>query len=167
MLAIPTGGPTGSSIVAGLVLGSLACGQTPASPPDAGLIERVRVTMGSDLKLTAVAADEAAAVSAFEEVFAEFERLDALMSVWREGSDVLRLNAAAGRRPVKVSAEVLEVLRIARQVSEVDRGKIRRHIRPAYGPLEVRPRSRQPDSRQRKGAAASTARRLSSARIEQ
>ena len=131
MLAIPTGGPTGSSIVAGLVLGSLACGQTPASPPDAGLIERVRVTMGSDLKLTAVAADEAAAVSAFEEVFAEFERLDALMSVWREGSDVLRLNAAAGRRPVKVSAEVLEVLRIARQVSEWTEGK----FDVTFGPL--------------------------------
>ena len=82
-----------------------------------------------------MAADEAAAVSAFEEVFAEFERLDALMSVWREGSDVLRLNAAAARRPVKVSAEVLEVLRIVRQVSEWTEGKFDVTFGRAYGPL--------------------------------
>ena len=65
--------------------------------------------MGSELRLTAWTADEVAALAAFDAVFAEFERLDALMSVWRPGSDVLRVNAAAGDRPVALQPEVIEV----------------------------------------------------------
>jgi len=74
--------------------------------------------MGSELRLTAWVADQAAAHAAFDEVFGEFDRLEDLMSVWREGSDVQRLNAAAGEHPVPTSPEVREVLGIAHQVSE-------------------------------------------------
>jgi thiamine biosynthesis lipoprotein len=106
---------------------ALACAGTPPrerSRPD-DLIEmiRERVTMGSLLQLTAWTRDEPGAVAAFEAVFAEFDRLDRLMSVWKEGSDVTRLNAAAGKAPVAVSAEVFEVLTVARQVSEWTGGK--------------------------------------------
>jgi thiamine biosynthesis lipoprotein len=79
--------------------------------------------MGSELRLSAWTTDETAARAAFEEVFKEFDRLEGLMSVWRKGSDVLRLNAAAGGDPVAVSPEVLEVLGLARQVSEWTDGK--------------------------------------------
>ncbi len=79
--------------------------------------------MGSELRLTAWTARESGALSAFDAVFAEFDRLDALMSVWRDGSDVQRLNAAAGQHPVPVSAEVREVLRAAHQVSRWTGGK--------------------------------------------
>ena len=82
------------------------------------LVERARLAMGTELRLTAWTADDQAAGRVFDEVFAEFERLESLMSNWREGSDVLRLNAAAGDRPVRVSPEVREVLLIAHQVSE-------------------------------------------------
>lgn len=78
--------------------------------------------MGSDLRLTAWTQDEHAAASAFDTVFQEFERLEALMSVWRPGSDVLRINAAAGDHAVAVSADVRDALRIARQVSEWTEG---------------------------------------------
>ena len=81
------------------------------------------MTMGSELRLTAWTSDEAIAGSAFSEVFAEFDRLDNLMSVWRAGSDIQRLNDAAGDHAVSVSREVLEVLRVARQVSEWTGGK--------------------------------------------
>ena len=74
--------------------------------------------MGSDLRLTAWTADDVAAVAAFDAVFREFDRLEDLMSVWREGSDILRLNAAAGDHPVSVSADVREALTIAHQVSD-------------------------------------------------
>src|SRR2546425_5941094 len=40
------------------------------------------------------------------------------MSVWRDGSDIQRLNAAAGDHPVRVSPKVREVLGVARQVSD-------------------------------------------------
>jgi thiamine biosynthesis lipoprotein len=79
--------------------------------------------MGSLLQLTAWTRDEPAAVAAFEAVFAEFDRLDRLMSVWKEGSDITRLNAAAGQAPVAVSAEVFEVLTVAQKVSEWTGGK--------------------------------------------
>lgn len=87
--------------------------------------------MGSELRLTAWTTDRAATAAAFEAVVAEFERLDALMSVWRPGSDVLRVNAAAGDRPVEVGADVREVLRVAWQVSEWTNGK----FDVTFGPL--------------------------------
>ncbi len=74
--------------------------------------------MGTELRLTAWTADEPAALAAFDAVFKEFERLEALMSVWRPGSDVLRINAAAGERAVPVGTDVRDALKIARQVSE-------------------------------------------------
>jgi FAD:protein FMN transferase len=97
---------------------SFLAGCGDGSRPVPHLVERVRPAMGSELRLTAWTADEVAAVAAFDAVFAEFERLDALMSVWRPGSDVLKLNAAAGEHPVALQPEVIEVLAIARQVSE-------------------------------------------------
>jgi len=94
-----------------------ACGGGPRGP-SAHLVERAGIAMGSDLRLSAWTADEAAAGAAFDRVFNEFERLEALMSVWRPGSDVLRINAAAGDHAVAVSADTRDALRIARQVSE-------------------------------------------------
>jgi thiamine biosynthesis lipoprotein len=79
--------------------------------------------MGSELQVSVWTADEAAASAAADAVFAEFERLESLMSVWRDGSDILRLNAAAGRSAVPVSPDVLAVLQSARQISDLTGGK--------------------------------------------
>lgn len=79
--------------------------------------------MGSDLRVTAWTADEARGRRAIDRVFDEFDRLDRLMSVWREGSDVLRINAAAGISPVKVADDVRSVLHTSIQVSEWTGGK--------------------------------------------
>jgi thiamine biosynthesis lipoprotein len=103
--------------LAELTVSSAACSRAPAAAR-AHRIERIGASMGSALRLTAWTADEAAARAAFDAVFAEFERLEAMMSVWRPGSDVLRINAAAGDHAVAVQADVHDVLRIARQVSE-------------------------------------------------
>ena len=110
-----------SAALAGLLA---ACGATshPAAPPGTK-VERARVTMGSELRLTAWTADETAAIAAFDEVFAEFDRLESLLSIWRDGSDVQRLNAAAGIHPVPVSPETLEVLAMARQIGDWTEGK--------------------------------------------
>ena len=101
----------------------LLAGCDAATPPTATQVERARVAMGSELKLTAWTGNEPAAVAAFEEVFAEFDRLESLLSVWRDGSDLQRLNAAAGLHPVPVSAETIEVLTVARQVGDWTEGK--------------------------------------------
>ncbi len=96
--------------------------QSPAVH-DAHIVARSGLAMGSELTLMAWASDEDATNRAFDAVFEEFDRLDHLMSVWKEGSDILRLNAAAGDHPVPVSAETLEVLVTAKQVSEWTHGK--------------------------------------------
>jgi FAD:protein FMN transferase len=99
-----------------------ACQYRPQPTPPA-LVERAAVTMGSELRLTAWTPDEAAALAAFAEVFREFARLDVLLSVWRAGSDVERINQAAGQAAVRTSEEVRVVLREARQASEWTGGK--------------------------------------------
>jgi thiamine biosynthesis lipoprotein len=102
-----------------LITASISC---RASSSDAHgrirVVDRVGVAMGSELHLTAWSTDEAAARLAFEAVFAEFERLEALMSTWRPASDVVRINTAAGVEAVSVAPEVRDVLRQARQISE-------------------------------------------------
>jgi len=113
-------------VVAPLLLalaGGVACGPRPAPAPPSRLVERTHPTMGSEVQVTAWTSNEAEALSAFDAVFAEFDRLDAMMSVWRPGSDIVRLNDAAGEHPVAVSAETREVLRVAHQVSEWTGGK--------------------------------------------
>jgi FAD:protein FMN transferase len=79
--------------------------------------------MGTAVHISAWTTDEAATETAFDKAFDEFDRLDGLMSVWKEGSDVLRINDAAGRSPVVVSPEVREVLHASREVSEWTAGK--------------------------------------------
>ena len=79
--------------------------------------------MGSLVDLTAWTTNEPAANDAFDHAFREFDRLDALLSVWKDGSDVLRMNAAAGKAPVKVSGDTIEVLAIAHDVSAWTNGK--------------------------------------------
>ena len=109
-----------------LLVTSIACSEPPSQPEltfGPVLVERTHATMGSELRVTAWTAERAAAEAAIEEVFREFDRLDAVMSVWREGSEVLQLNAAAGERPVRIGADVRETLVVARQVSEWTDGK--------------------------------------------
>jgi thiamine biosynthesis lipoprotein len=111
----------GAVLVSALCL--TACGAGSSQRTQASLVERSHVSMGSEVRLTAWAPDDAETLGAFAKVFDEFDRLDRLMSVWREGSDVLRINAGAGGPAVPVSPEVREVIGEARQVSEWTDGK--------------------------------------------
>lgn len=102
-------------------LATAACAAPPA--PERRLVERTQVAMGSQLRLAAWTADEPSTLTAFDSVFREFERLEALLSIWRDGSDVVRLNAMAGVKPVPVSADTLEVLTVAKQAGDWTHGK--------------------------------------------
>ena len=99
------------------VAASVACRQ-PALDRQALLVERTHVTMGTEVRVAVWTTDEAGASGAADAVFGEFDRLDDLMSVWKDTSEVQRLNAAAGQHPVSIGLEVHETLQIARQVSE-------------------------------------------------
>ncbi len=107
-------------------IGTAACRREAPAPaaaqstptPAAHMVARSGLAMGSSLTLMAWTAADDPANRAFDAVFAEFTRLDALMSVWKPGSEVIRLNEAAGQHAVPVSRETLEALTTARQVSE-------------------------------------------------
>jgi len=105
------------------LLAAIACSRTSSTNAHPSVVERSRVSMGTEVHISAWATDEAATVTAFDKAFDEFDRLDALMSTWKDGSDILRLNAAAGNAPVAVSAEVREVLHASQEVSEWTSGK--------------------------------------------
>jgi thiamine biosynthesis lipoprotein len=112
-------------LAAGLVPTMMAaCGPAPreAAAP-AVLVERARVSMGSELRLTAWTSDEANAAAAFEHVFEDFEYLDRMLSVWHPDSDVSRLNASAGQGAIRMNPITIEILQIARGVSEQTGGK--------------------------------------------
>lgn len=112
-------GALGRAVACATAILVAGCGseRTPApARPRAAVVEE-RLAMGSLLTLTAWTADEPAARRAFAVVFAEFDRLDALLSVWKPDSDVARINRDAARTPVPVRQETRAVLHAAEQVS--------------------------------------------------
>ena len=81
------------------------------------------MAMGSALRLAAWTTSEREAEIAFEHVFREFDRLESLLSIWKDESDVVRMNRNAGVAPVPVSQDTINVLREAAQASALTRGK--------------------------------------------
>ena len=115
-------------LVALMYSAAIGCAQSEPSPVAQGvgpakLISASRLSMGSTLTLSAWTTEESAATHAFDEVFAEFTRLERFMSTWIPDSDVSRANREAGVRPVRVSAELRDVLKTARQMSEWTGGR--------------------------------------------
>src|SRR5262249_44913118 len=66
--------------------------------------------------------DEAAAAKGAEAVFAEMKRLDGVMTTWTPDSEVSKVIAAAGEKPVPVSDETLAVIERAQAVSKLSGG---------------------------------------------
>lgn len=108
-----------------LLLAAVTSGCTaPAPAPTLPTrIERSFVSMGSSLKVSIWTTDERKAIAAADRVSREFDRLESLLSVWKPGSDVLRINDAAGLTPVAVHRDTLAVLDAARHASELTGGK--------------------------------------------
>jgi thiamine biosynthesis lipoprotein len=98
-------------------------GPPASTPPADHIIERTHETMGTVIVLKAWAEDEPSTIAAFGEAFKEFDRIDMLMTTWREDSDVSRVNAAAGNgKPIPVAPEVIEVLSSALAASRLTGG---------------------------------------------
>ena len=86
-------------------------------------IERTVVAMGSSLTVTAMSHDEQAAQRAIQLVFDDFAAVEERLSVWKPGSDVERINAAAGKAPVVVSPDTIDVLQLAIEAGDRTGGK--------------------------------------------
>jgi thiamine biosynthesis lipoprotein len=93
----------------------------PAPPAD-HVVERTHECMGTIIVLKVWAEDDARVVKDYAEVFAEFDRVDALMTTWTPDSEVSRVNAGAGGPGVVVSPELFGLLEKARAASALTRG---------------------------------------------
>jgi thiamine biosynthesis lipoprotein len=104
-------------MIATLALPLVLLAQAAPTPPTSSaphVVRRAYGAMGTEIKLTAWTADEAKAARAFDAGYDEITRIEVLMTDWeRPGepeSDLVRINKAAGKRAVAVSADTLEVI---------------------------------------------------------
>jgi len=65
---------------------------------------------------------EVDAAKAAESIFKEMKRLDAQMTTWTPDSEVSKVNAAAGKKPVAVSSETFDVIERAQGVAKKSGG---------------------------------------------
>jgi len=81
-----------------------------------------QVAMGTVIEITLIGDDEEAANKAALQAFQEIKRIEILMSRFLGSSDVTRINRSAGVEWVKVSPESAEVIKKAKEISELSEG---------------------------------------------
>ena len=85
-------------------------------------VQRTEAIMGTDVTVTVVAKSEAEGAAAIDAAMAEVRRFDRMMSLYKDDSEITRINLAAGKHPVKVSPEMIEVVEAAARVSGLTHG---------------------------------------------
>lgn len=107
------------ALIGWAVLAGWACAQAPG-------VERVYTlrheAMAATWTLYVYAADEGRAAAAGDAVFEEVDRLEELLSNYRESSELSRINRLAGRETVTTDPETFEFLRDAQHWSAVSGG---------------------------------------------
>ncbi|MET4074867.1 thiamine biosynthesis lipoprotein [Hymenobacter sp. UYCo722] len=78
--------------------------------------------MGSHFTFTVVAENDSAGQRALRAGLGEVRRIDRLMSFWDSTSEVVRINRAAGLRPVAVSAETFDLITRTLNLSRLSDG---------------------------------------------
>jgi thiamine biosynthesis lipoprotein len=85
-------------------------------------MQKTGTVMGTHVTITVVARSEAEGSAAIDAAMAELRRLDAMMSLYNNASEITRVNLGAGKRPVKVSLEMIEVVEAAARISDLTGG---------------------------------------------
>ena len=91
----------------------------PATPRP--LFTRSRPLMGTVFVIK-VDAEPSVAEPAVAAAFAELERLEGVLSEWRDDSEISRINQLAGQEPVRVSEDVFAVVKAGLDVSRWSEG---------------------------------------------
>jgi thiamine biosynthesis lipoprotein len=115
--AANVGAVTAAKLGAAVILAAaLACGRGPA---DYGATRRA---MGTAVYARAVAADEATARDAVEAAFAAVARAERTASFYDAASELAALNRAGAEEPFPVSAELYELVALAREAAAATDG---------------------------------------------
>lgn len=107
--------------------------------------KRAQMHMGTLVTLTVVAPDTHVRDRALRAGFDEIKRLEQLLSTWRPDSELSHVNAAAGRQPVQVSRETLELVVRSLKMAQLTHGGFNIALGPAVDAWSVTDRQRIPD----------------------
>jgi thiamine biosynthesis lipoprotein len=109
-------------IISSLLFSSFILVLHPSSPQSSNLFKYHQVAMGTIIEIILTGDDEEGANKAALQAFQEIKRIQTLMSSWMDSSDVTRINRSAGKEWVKVSPETMEVIKKAKEISELSEG---------------------------------------------
>lgn len=84
--------------------------------------KRTLIKMGSRFEITVVAADSVTAHEHIDTAIAEIDRIEKLISSWDEHSQTSSINRNAGLKPVKVDAELFDLIERAIGISTLSDG---------------------------------------------
>ncbi|MDW7683322.1 MAG: FAD:protein FMN transferase [Bacillota bacterium] len=106
-------------LLAALVIQMLRSDRLPGGP---GKIERTEFLMDTIVKAEIFTDDKQQAGDALTAVFSEVAALESVLDRHVDGSDVSRINQAAGETPVAVSDVTLSVVRLALEIGRLTEG---------------------------------------------
>jgi thiamine biosynthesis lipoprotein len=89
---------------------------------DLKTVQRTEALMGTNVTITVVAQTAQKGQEAIDAGMAELRRLDAMMSLYKDTSEITKVNLAAGKNPVVVSPEMIEVVERGAVVSKLSGG---------------------------------------------
>ena len=121
----------------------MVSGQEKAFANDV-MIKRSQYLMGTIVFVTGVAPEEQIAKAAVAAGLAEIQRIERLMSTWIPTSELSRVNASAGKKPVEVSRENIDVLKASLRMAKLTEGGFNIAIGPAVSAWNVSQEGRIP-----------------------
>jgi thiamine biosynthesis lipoprotein len=95
------------------------------------IVKRAQTQMGTLVSITAVADTNEQAQASIEQGFREIKRLEQLLSTWLPESELSRVNASAGLRPVPVSSETMELVSRSLDIARLTGGGFNIAVGPA------------------------------------
>lgn len=93
-------------------------------------LSRSSWALGTQVKLTVFTSDRQAATQALDEAFAELDRVESVMSLYRSDSQICELNRTG--RLVSADSMLLDVLKVAERVSSETSGAFDITVQPLY-----------------------------------
>jgi len=86
------------------------------------LYSKERRLMGNHFQISLVADDETWAIKKIDEAISEIQRIEELLTTFRETSQTNLINANAGIKPVRVDREVFDLIERSLRISELTQG---------------------------------------------
>jgi thiamine biosynthesis lipoprotein len=80
-------------------------------------VQKTETIMGTQVTITVVAPTAKEGEAAIDAGMAEVRRFDDMMSLYKETSEITMINLAAGKRPVRVSPEMIDAVKQAAEIS--------------------------------------------------